>query len=104
MPMLLLGPVPLWCSGLGCPWKLRTIAAGCLLRAVRERSDSAVAPVVGGHTDLVVWRVVVLAFMCVMEQGRPILWSLACAPPRQGSAVRGGGHAKRFHLLLVCLG
>jgi hypothetical protein len=36
----------------------------------------------------IVWRVVVLAAIGAMEQGRKRLWSLVHAPPRQGSAVQ----------------
>jgi hypothetical protein len=35
-----------------------------------------------------VWRVVVLAAIWAMEQGRKHLWSLVHTPPRQGSAVQ----------------
>jgi hypothetical protein len=35
-----------------------------------------------------VWRVVVLAAIWAMEQGRKRLWSLVHTPPRQGSAVQ----------------
>jgi hypothetical protein len=35
----------------------------------------------------IVWRVVVLAAIWAMEQGRKRLWSLVHTPPRQGSAV-----------------
>jgi hypothetical protein len=36
----------------------------------------------------IVWRVVVLAAVWAMEQGRKRLWTLVHAPPRQGSAVQ----------------
>jgi hypothetical protein len=36
----------------------------------------------------IVWRVVVLAAIWAMEQGRKRLWSLVHTPPRQGSAVQ----------------
>jgi hypothetical protein len=49
-----------------------------------------------------VWRVVVLAAIWAMEQGREPLWSLVHTPPRQGSAVQQAV-SKSFHFLLVCL-
>jgi hypothetical protein len=36
----------------------------------------------------IVWRIVVLAAIWAMEQGRKRLWSLVHTPPRQGSAVQ----------------
>jgi hypothetical protein len=36
----------------------------------------------------VIWRVMVLATIWAMEQGRKRLWSLVHAPPRQGCAVQ----------------
>jgi hypothetical protein len=98
------------------PPSLRTVMAACFL-GVCDCSGcphSGAARVGGGllqqwHLWLVdpppsvcemVWRVVVLAAIWAMEQGRKRLWSLAHTPPRQRFCC-AACRFQSFHFLLV---